>query len=88
MIVVEQRRGTYGLGFLPSNSATMGCPGARTIVSHRLNEADGSRLQITPRGVGDVGSFFSTVPTWAWVAGGALVAGLVGGAIYFKKRKG
>ena len=86
MIVVEQRRGSYGLGNIPDRSRTMGCPGARTIVLNRTAEAVGARLSVSPAGTGELS--FSTVPTWAWAAGGALVVGLVVGAIYFKKRKG
>jgi len=66
----------------------MGCPGAKTIVLNRVAEAEGARLSVSNAGTGAVGDVFSSVPTWAWVAGGALIAGLVAGAVYFKKRKG
>lgn len=45
--------------------------------------AEGARIQIAPRGMGAIAG----VPTWAWAAGGGLVAGLVVGALVYKKKR-
>lgn len=73
-----------GLGsHLPVNSAQITAVGSQR-VRVMQNMAGGARLQISPRGVGGV---FATVPRWVWAGGAGLTLGLVGGALYFRKKK-
>lgn len=86
MLEVTNQRAGVGMGFIHSRSRTMACPGARQTVASLIGETSAQRYVIAPRGVGAVS--FDTVPTWAWWLGGGLVAGLVGGALLFKRKKG
>ena len=88
MVVIEPRRqGRRGMGWIHPMSRTMAVNGAAQTVRARIAET-GDRLQITPRGMGAGEGFsFDSVPTWAWVAGGGLLLGLVGGAIYMKRKR-
>lgn len=63
----------------------MALRGARSRVESRMAET-GDRVTVTTRGLGE-GDFFASVPSWAWYAGGGLLAGLVVGALYLKKKK-
>jgi hypothetical protein len=85
MVVMEPaRRG--GLGWIHPRSRTMALSGARSRVQSRIAET-GDRVTVTQRGLGEGDSMFASVPTWAWYAGGGLLAGLLGGALYFKLKK-
>jgi hypothetical protein len=72
------------MGYIHPRSRTMACPGAYQTVSGMIGETTAQRYVIAPRGTGAVS--FDTVPSWAWWLGGGLVAGLVGGALIFRKK--
>lgn len=84
MVVMEPARRS-GLGWVHPRSRTMSLSGARGRVAARLDET-GDLVTVTTRGLGE-GDFFASVPTWAWWAGGGLLVGLLGGALYFKRKK-
>jgi hypothetical protein len=84
MLEVNRRQFVSGMGQIHPMSRTMACPGARQRVDSLLSDTGAQRYVIAPRGMGVVS--FDTVPQWAWWAGGGLLAGLIGGAILFKKK--
>lgn len=73
-----------GLGFIHPRSRTMVVPGAAETVRSAQARTQRTRVQMSVRGVGNA---FASVPTWTWWAGGGLFAGLIGGALLFKKKK-
>ena len=73
-----------------SRSPTMCFPNAARKVTNFQAQASGALLSWNPRSpnLGDGASgFFSTVPMWAWAAGGGLLGGIVVGALVFKKKR-
>lgn len=93
MIVVTRSGGYSGLGAchpeFPSATAEQMMQ-ASTI--HTLGRAAGrTRIMVDPvRGYSGLGAFdTSSIPMWAWTAGGGLAVGVVVGMLVFKrKRKG
>ncbi len=73
-----------GLGAtLPLNSGQVHAQQVYDV--HALNRlASGARLAVTRRGMG---AGLASVPTWVWAVGGGLAVGLVGGAIYFRRKR-
>ena len=86
MLVMQNWRGLGDIGPIHPRSRTMACPGARAAVAELQATAGANRLVFAPRGVGTLSDTFASVPTWAWAAGGGLIAGLVAGAVLFKKK--
>jgi len=82
-----------GLGDTRSSmmrSPTMCFPNAAQKVSAFQAQASGALLTSNMRtpNLGDgTSDFFSSVPMWAWTAGGGLLGGLVIGALVFRKKR-
>lgn len=92
MLVVSERTRFDGLGdarAFASRSPTMCLPNAASTVTNMTQDASGALLTMSQRTpFGDASAVFGSVPTWAWAAGGGLLAGVVVGAIAFRKKKG
>lgn len=91
MIVVTRSGGYSGLGAcgpsFPSAAAEQMAQG-RTV--HALqNLASRPRMLISPSGgYSGLGAFdTSSIPMWAYAAGGGLLAGVIVGALVFKRKK-
>jgi len=72
-----------------TRSPTMCLPQASGVVTTAQAQAGGSLISTnlrTPMGVGDLSSFTSSVPLWAWTAGGGLLGGFLVGALVFRKK--
>lgn len=90
MLVVSERTRFDGLGdarAFNSRSVTMCLPNAASTVTDLTQGASGALLTMSQRTpFGDASAVFSSVPPWAWAAGGGLLAGIIAGVIVFKKK--
>lgn len=86
MLIMQNLRGFGDLGPIHPRSRTMVCPGARASVARLQADAGATRLVFATRGVGTLHETFASVPTWVWAGGGGLIAGLIAGAVLFKKK--
>lgn len=92
MLVVSERTRFDGLGdarAFKARSPTMCLPNAASTVTDMTQDTSGALLTMSQRtAFGDASAVFGSVPMWAWTAGGGLLAGVVLGALVFRKRKG
>jgi hypothetical protein len=64
-------------------------PNAAQKITGLTSAAGGSLLTMNTRSpnLGDTSSFFTSVPMWAWTAGGGLLGGILVGALVFRKKR-
>lgn len=89
MIVVTRSGGYSGLGACGFPSPAAEAAAQAATVRTLTNLASRPRILISPSGgYSGLGAFdTSSIPMWAYAAGGGLLVGVIAGALVFKRKK-